>query len=313
MMVLLGVSMPAESAWSQSSDKQVQQAKAMRLILKDGSYERIRQYEIRGDRVRYFSVERNQWEELPVSLIDWAATENYARQSTREALARANEANEKAAKERSEEEAHTPTVAPRLRIPEPEGVFLLDTYNDEPELNRLAQNGADLNKNTKSNILRGFINPIAGSRQTVELKGQHARIQSHVLTPALYYSIDPSDPSTPYTAKTAQSHLRIVRCEEKKGNRVVGAFAIAVYGKVKQTTQYIDARVEMVSDYWVKVTSADSLQPGEYALVELDEKGAMNQFVWDFGVNPMAPPNPAVIQQSPDRSEPALLPKSRKQ
>ena len=36
-----------------------------RLVLKDGSYEPINKYELKGKLVRYFSSERHEWEELP--------------------------------------------------------------------------------------------------------------------------------------------------------------------------------------------------------------------------------------------------------
>jgi len=45
-----------------------------KLVLKDGTFQLVRSYEKNGDRVRYFSVERGSWEEIPDALVDWDAT-----------------------------------------------------------------------------------------------------------------------------------------------------------------------------------------------------------------------------------------------
>jgi len=292
---------------------QPQQKAGQRLILKDGSFENVLKYEIKGDRVRYLSAERREWEELPEALVDWPATEKHARDAALSAAAGKAQLNDLAAKKRADEEARAPLVAAGLRLPAAGGVFLLDVFENKPGLLPLSQNGADLKKNVGGNILRGIINPVASSRQTIELKGPHASVQSHVRSPAVYVALESQgDPSADYTPETAGDHFRIVRCEEKKGNRVVGVISIAVYGKVKHDARFIPTRVETVSGMWVKVSPAEPVEPGEYALVELLGKEGMNQFVWDFGVNPSAPANAGAVGTEPDRNKPALIVKPGK-
>jgi hypothetical protein len=286
-----------------------EQAKIKRLVLTDGSYELVLQYEIKGERVRYFSSERHAWEEIPASEVDWAATRRYAGDSA----SGNKDRDETAARARAEEDARSPLVSPEIRLPSSGGVFLLDVFQGKPELDPLPQSGADVHKNMKGNILRAVINPVASSRQTIELKGDHATVQSHEASPSIYVAIDTTgDPPAPYSVDTAKDHLRIVRCDEKKGNRVVGVINIAIYGKVQQQASYIATKVEPVSGPWVKVSPAVPLESGEYAMIESLGKEGMNEFVGDFGVNAAAPPNPGALGTAPGRGKPALVPKPRK-
>ncbi len=158
-----------------------------RLILKDGSYQLVTKYEVKGNRVRYYSTEREDWEELPNSLVDWPATEKYEKDRVAEA---SSPAAVQLDKELERTEAPLPEVAPGLRIPEDSGVFLLDNFQSEAQLVEINQTAGDINRDTKINIFKGAINPVAGLKQTIELEGAHAAIQAHVEVPALYVKLD---------------------------------------------------------------------------------------------------------------------------
>ena len=47
----------------------------VRLYLKDGTYHVVREYQTQPDRVRYYSIERGDWEELPLEMVDLKRTE----------------------------------------------------------------------------------------------------------------------------------------------------------------------------------------------------------------------------------------------
>jgi len=283
------------------------------LVLTDGSRERVRGYSIEGGRLRYYSAERNEWEEMPAELVDWPATERQARREADAAAERSAAAGESARRQRQEDLARAPQVAPGMRLPAPGRVYLVDRYGGAPVLVLLDQSGGRLNKNMKGNILRGILNPVAGSRQMIELEGPRADVRSHTTVPEIYFPVEPGngaprgDGALPGDSEGAAGRLRLVSCEERKGNRVVFSYNIAVYGRMSVRAQYVETIVEPVSDYWVKVTPAAPVEPGEYALVEFDREGAPNELVWDFAVDPLAGANPAIRPGEVDRGAPVLI------
>src|SRR5258708_3411908 len=163
---------------------------ARRLILKDGSYQLVTKYEVKGDRVRYKSAERDEWEELPSSLVDWPATEKYEKDRATSAIPEAKTLDKETDADRATEESHLPQVAPGLRLPEDSGVFLLDNFQGQPQLVEMQQLEGNVNRNTRGNIFRGSINPIANAKQSVELEGEHATIHAHGAVPSIYINVD---------------------------------------------------------------------------------------------------------------------------
>lgn len=282
---------------------------AKRLILKDGSYQPATKWEIQGDRVHYLSAERNEWEDVPVSLVDWDATKKYEDELKAGQVSHtAVEIDKEVEAERKEEEAKAPIIAPGLRLPEDGGVELLDTFQGQAQLSDLQQSGGEINKNTKRNILRATINPVASAKQNIELQGAHAKIQSHAAQPTFYIGVDQgTDISPEQPQKTAAAEkptdplrFRIVRMQVKGDKRIVGNIKISMVGKVSQQQTVVATNAELMpGGAWVKLTPQSPLAPGEYAVAEMLGDEGMNLYVWDFGVNPNAPANPGAWKPDP--------------
>lgn len=267
-----------------------------RLILKDGSYQSVTKYEVKRDRVRYYSSEREEWEELPNSLVDWSATDKYEKDRAASAAApEAIQLDKELEHENELAEAQLPQVAPGLRIPMRDGVFLLDTFQGEPQLVEVLQNVSDVNRDTKGNILRGAINPVAGLKASIELDGAHAKLQSHAAIPSLYMNVesgpDTALPQAPEQAQQPSDRFRILRAQVKGNKRVLGDIKRQVTGKVSQEEHLVKTTITRLQGGWLKITPTEPLVPGEYAVVEMMGKEGMNLYVWDFGVNPKAPGN----------------------
>jgi len=88
-------------------------------------------------------------------------------------------------------------------------------------------------------------------------------------------------------AHSPESGFAIVRVDERKAVRIVGAIHISPTGNISQSEDTIPMKVEvMPGRHWMKLTPTQSLAIGEYALVEILSPSDISQMVWDFTVNP---------------------------
>ena len=292
-----------------------------RLILKDGSYQVVRRYEIAGDRVRYISVERGgDWEELPVELVDWEATHKWERdhaslsvEEASPAMKEAEEIDKEEADERDEQQARRPEVAKGLKLPDEDGVFALDTCKGKPELVELLP--VDLALNAKNRHGLSTLNPLT-AKASLELEGAHAKIHLHVNAPAIFLALAFRDEAETvlsraltvetggakevanrkHGAHSPSSGFAIVRSDERNTVRIVGAVHVSLTGKVTQDEDTIPAKVEVLpGKHWLKITPEKPLAAGEYALVEILSASEINQSVWDFRIDPQSGDNPGSL------------------
>ncbi len=300
-------------AWGQTPNR--------RLILKDGSYQITRQYKVEGDVVRFISAERTgDWEEIPTSLIDWVATEKWARDhapgtedkpngaAVTPGSAAAAELDREAEAERLEQDKRTPMIAPGLRLPDSDGVWALDTFHDTPELVHVEQSNGDLGRSNTKNVLKGTLS--LNAKNQIQLEGARAKTRLHVNDPVIYVSLEggeADDSSTePFTVDTGKagndkrevpkgssnSRYEIVRVQTQKNLRIVGSTSMSMLGKSSHSEDIVDTTAEVLpGKNWMKLVPKQPLDIGEYALVEILSPKEINLQVWDFRVDPASPEN----------------------
>jgi hypothetical protein len=218
------------------------------------------------------------------------------------------------AAERTEQKSRMPEVAKGLELPDEDGVFVLDTFQGLPELVELLP--TELNAEAKTKHGLSTLNPLAGSKASLELDGAHAKIHLHVNEPAIYLSLNARDDaeqvishsmtvntgaarevaSRKHGAHSATSGFAIVRVDERRALRIVGAIHMSPSGVVTQDENVIPAKVEVLpGKHWMKIAPEKPLDIGEYALIEILSASDINQSVWDFRVDPQLGDNPGSI------------------
>jgi hypothetical protein len=300
-----------------------------RLVLKDGSYQIVMSYTVKGKIVSYVSAERGEVEELPADLVDWDATHKWEKQHT--TLDEVNPDQPPAPaidpellKEEADRRALNPEVAPNLNLPDLGSVVALDYYHGTPELVPLVQTDGELNRTTGHSILKLSINPRAAQHEIVQLRGEEAAVQMHVDQPVIYLRVgDDSGISrggTPFVVDThgagnvpaankdssggsPNSGYVMVRADVRTDARVLASFNIgALNGPAKPQEDVVETDTELLpGGHWMKIVPKKPLDFGEYALMEVLSDREINSGVWDFGVHPVAPENRDVIKPQPKR------------
>jgi len=240
----------------------------VRLYLKEGGYHLVREYQVIEDRVRYYSVERGDWEEIPLDLVDLKRTEKEASDRQQELAKDSKVLAEEAAAQKAIEKETS-------RIPQAPGVYWLDGDTTKPM--QVAEATVHINK--KREVLKVLV-PVGqalSGKGTLEIEGSHSATVFR--NPEQEFYIQLSEPE----------RFGIARLTSKGVVRIVENLVYLPIDKdVQETPTLVETlQRELDPTGLYKIWPKDPLPEGEYAVIEYTAN-ALNIQIWDFAIQPKA-------------------------
>jgi hypothetical protein len=244
---------------------------AVKLCMKDGSYQMVSSYEVHGERVRYYSIERSAWEEVPTALVDFAATKRVEEEAKAAAKKQLEEA-----KEVDRERFYKPPnegmeAAPGIRLPGDDGIFTVDGQR----LVRLVQSTGEMVTDRKrAAMMSAMPLPLMKARSLVVLPGAKSIIRLNNPSPVFYVQ----------SADGLGTRLELLRLKTGKDARVVQGVETSRGKNGKATEERTEVPVDrkQVAPNIYTLKPLQPLDAAEYVLGELVAE-KLNLEVWDFG------------------------------
>jgi hypothetical protein len=248
--------------------------KGAKLILTNGTFQVVREYSIVGDRVRYWSLERSQWEEIPSAMVDWDATHKAEKEQAKEEaeLKAKIRTSELAERTRDIDVDRSLEIKPGLFLPDGVGFYLVEGKLIFPMKQSLASSKLSTGREI-TRILTSM--PIIPSKQSLEVPGAHSAIRVTTADPEFF--MRPADDRDP--------RMQLLKAQVKGDHRVLETVNIHQSGERVHYSKELDFQTWTPARGVFRYTFDQPLKPGEYAFVEITQDG-INGYVWDFGVDP---------------------------
>ncbi|BDC50870.1 hypothetical protein F183_A31860 [Bryobacterales bacterium F-183] len=245
-------------------------APTIRLYLKDGEFHVVREYQVLGDRVKFYSVERGDWEEIPLDLVDLKKTKSTIEQNEAETKKLVDAEREEVAAER---EAQREVAS----VPAEPGVYWINGKTLE------ALTVAEVNYavDKKRRVLKALSPiPMVAGKAVLEIDGETSARIIPEERPEFYFRL------------AREERLAIIRLnpgqgKDKKKTRIVEKIQIVpVVNELVEELDEVESFRRQVGDLLFKIWPTKPLVPGEYALIEYSPAvdGKYSLQVWDFSV-----------------------------
>jgi hypothetical protein len=238
-------------------------AASFKLYLKDGSFQLVREYKVEGDRIQYYSVDRSDWEEIPVGLVDLKRTdaETGARKNALETEQKLADEEKAAAREERQE---------ILKIPRDPGVYRLE----DGQLRIFKTAEGTVHNAKKRNVLSAIVPlPVITGKATLEIPGEHASEVVKDNSPEFFLQLSEFET------------FAIVKLTPEKGVRIVERITIQPVTKetVEERTTVPIFTKQLSENGLNKIWPQDPLEKGEYAVIEYTET-KINAQIRDFRI-----------------------------
>ena len=250
--LLLALAILAFAAWAAN----------LKLYMKDGSYHIVREYQVQADRVHFYSVERSDWEDIPLDLVDLNRTRS-------EAAARQTSLEEDAKVMAQEEKAERELAKEKSRIPQDPGAYWL--LGNEVQVLKPAESSIHTDK-SRAILKRLSPVPVFSGKATLEIGGAHS----------LNVFTNPEQEF--YLQLSEMERFGIAQLTTKGAVRIVEKVTTlpVVNEIVEEPTMVEILKLELDSGLY-KIWPKEKLPPGEYAVVQYTEN-KLNIQVWDFAI-----------------------------
>jgi len=232
-----------------------------RLYLKDGTYHLVREWSRDGDRVKFYSTERSDWEEIPVDLVDLRRTEA-------ESDERKKDLSDQT-KTVSEEDAAVRAQRSEIRkIPQDAGVYTLD---DKGKLTVFDVASAKIHNNKGRSVLKVMAPiPVVSGKSTVELDGEHSARVVREDRQEFYFQLE------------KEERFGLIKLKPHKGVRIAETcYSLPVSKQIDEQVEEVPTFRKQLEGGLYKIWPEKPMEPGEYAIIEYTP-GKMEPRIWDF-------------------------------
>ena len=238
-------------------------AATFRLYLKDGTFQKVKEYQVNGDRLKYLSAERGDWEEIPTELVDLSKTEGELK-----AAKDADAADNKAEAEEKQAEAE---MRKEIRsVPKETGAYYLSPKGEITPL-KLAE--AKFVTNKRRSILAALSPiPAFSGKATLEIDSLSSAFK--LMEDRPYF----------YLRQESDQRMDLVRLKpngRKVGRVVQNLEILPVIKETVTTMDNVETFKRQVAEGLYRIWPTETIERGEYALVEYTE-GKNAPKVYDF-------------------------------